>query len=359
MLVLTEQRELEAERPFDNVRVVPRGSRNILARLLLRAMRSVAAAPSERLARDLQASGFRGALQEFGADVILANYGHGGVAVAAVAHSIGVPLVVSFHGADASRRARNPHWQEKYRAMFDVAAAVTGPSDYVCEKLAGLGCPRERIHKLHYGIRTDRIRFRPRTLDDGQPVRFLFVGRLSAKKDPLTLLRSFARAREELPDGQAVLTIVGDGPLRQDVADMVRQLRLDDAVELLGHRTHQQVIEHYDAAHIYVQHSVTAPDGDEEGLPVSITEALAAGLPVISTRHSGIPEAVRHDENGYLVTEGDDTAMARYMVELARDRERWPRFGRAGRRLLEDEFSMPIVQRQLRGLLSDVSGKPF
>ena len=100
-------------------------------------------------------------------------------------------------------------------------------------------------------------------------------------------------------------------------------------------------------------------DGDEEGLPVSITEALAAGLPVISTRHSGIPEVVSHGENGYLVDEGDTPAMASSMAELATTDRQWPDFGRNGRKRLEAEFAMPITQHKLRSLLSEAARKPF
>ncbi len=100
-----------------------------------------------------------------------------------------------------------------------------------------------------------------------------------------------------------------------------------------------------------MQHSVVAPNGDEEGLPVSITEALAAGLPVVSTRHSGIPEAVRENECGLLVEEKDVAGMSAAMIRLAREPETCDQFGAAGRRLLEAEFSTPVVQEKLMHLL--------
>ena len=153
-----------------------------------------------------------------------------------------------------------------------------------------------------------------------------------------------------------MLTIIGDGPLRADVAQIVKDLDLSNKVRLLGRQPHELVLQEIQRAHIYVQHSVTAPDGDEEGLPVSITEALAAGLPVVSTIHSGIPEVVRHGENGYLVNEGDIEMMATFMSKLADNPAKWPEFGQNGRQLLESEFSMPVVQRQLRSLLIQAAG---
>jgi glycosyltransferase involved in cell wall biosynthesis len=86
---------------------------------------------------------------------------------------------------------------------------------------------------------------------------------------------------------------------------------------------------------------------------VSITEALAGGLPVVATRHSGIPEVVREGETGYVVDEGDVEGMATAIVRLAREPERWDEFGRNGRRLLEAEFAVDLVQAKLQGLLCD------
>jgi glycosyltransferase involved in cell wall biosynthesis len=205
---------------------------------------------------------------------------------------------------------------------------------------------------LHYGIKMDEIQCSPpaRRYDD-QELRFLFVGRLAEKKDPITLLRSFASARKSLLPVNSVLTMAGDGPLRATVEKEIAALGLADHVRLLGRRTHHEVIELYQSAHIYVQHSVIAPNGDEEGLPVSITEALAAGLPVVSTRHSGIPEAVIDGVTGVLVDEKDIQGMADAMVDLARNPDRWDQFGRAGRALLEEEFSVPLVQEKLRSVL--------
>jgi colanic acid/amylovoran biosynthesis glycosyltransferase len=96
---------------------------------------------------------------------------------------------------------------------------------------------------------------------------------------------------------------------------------------------------------------VTAPNGDEEGLPVSITEALAGGLPVVATRHSGIPEVVREGITGYVVDEGDIEGMGKAIARIAGRPETWDELGAAGRRLLEEEFAVEIVQGRLQRLL--------
>lgn len=352
VLVIARQRLGATDRPFEPVQVVTAPGRWHAQRMLRRALRPFLGQPDggertaihrERLAR---------ALGRWRPDVILANYGPGGVLLTPVARHLGVPLVTSFHGVDASKYLRDPRWRERYREMFESSAGITGPSEYVRERLISAGAPPERTHVLHYGIPTDRIVFSPPGARyDGGAVRLLFVGRLTAKKDPIALLRSYAAARRELDGLDSSLTMIGDGPLREEVEAERSRLGLVDSVVLKGRIPHDEVIAAYRQAHLYVQHSVTAPNGDEEGLPVSITEALAGGLPVVATRHSGIPEVVREGITGHVVDEGDVDGMGKAIARIARRPETWDELGTAGRRLLEEEFAVEIVQGRLQRLL--------
>lgn len=351
--VLAAARDTVDQCPFEPVYIVPRPGRFNPLRLARRVLRPILGRPPGGEQQHLHRKALYQTLLRIQPDVILANYGPSGALLAPVAEKLGIPLVVSFHGIDASSLALDPRWQRRYLEMFKVASAATGPSEYVRQKLIKLGCPDERAHVLHYGIKTDQIQFSPPAKRfDNKELNFLFVGRLAEKKDPVTLLRSFALARESLLPLRSVLTIAGDGPLREVVESEISALDLVDHVRLLGRRKHEEIIQLFGSAHIYVQHSVTAPNGDEEGLPVSITEALASGLPVVSTRHSGIPEAVVDGVTGLLVDEKDVQGMADAMVTLARDPEKWDQFGTAGRKLLESEFAVPIVQKRLQSILS-------
>jgi glycosyltransferase involved in cell wall biosynthesis len=358
-VVVTLKRGCADERPWDNLLVIEPKKLSGTTRLLnALGRRTGLISAARRRDRDVEVA-LTDAFAKIRPDVILANYGDGGVRMTPVARVLGIPLMVSFHGADASRLARKPEWQAKYRDMFRTCALATGPSEYVVDRLIRLGCPTNRARVLHYGIRTDRpaTRNRRESTDAGdpRPVRFLSVGRLTAKKNPVGLLESFAACREILGPGQAHLTVIGDGPLTDEVAAAAARLKLGDDLDLAGPRPHQEVLDSYAQADIYVQHSVTAPDGDEEGLPVSITEALAAGVPVIATRHSGIPEVVREDFTGYLVDEHDVQAMGRRMADLAKRPGDWHRLGAAGRQLLEREFAVPVVQQRLRDLLAEAA----
>ena len=355
VVVVADTRASAEDRPFEPVTLVSPPGRWAPNRLLRRVLRPLRGMPEGGEQAAIHRERLYRVLADARPDVILANYGPGGVLLAPVAERLGVPLVTSFHGFDASRYLRDPYWQARYALMFQTAAAVTGPSEYVRNRLIGAGCPPERARVLHYGIPTDRIRFAPPGQRfDGKSVEFLFVGRMTPKKDPITLLRSFALAREQMPELDARLSMLGDGPMRAEVEAAVEELGLGDAVRLRGRVAHDEVIAAFANAHIYVQHSVTAPDGDEEGLPVSITEALAGGLPVVATRHSGIPEVVRDGETGFIVEEGDAEGMAAAMVRMAREPSIWDEFGRTSRAMLEAEFAVPVIRAELQALLREV-----
>jgi glycosyltransferase involved in cell wall biosynthesis len=247
----------------------------------------------------------------------------------------------------------------RYRRLFATASLVTAPSEYIAGRLESLGCPSAKLRIQRYGIRLNgEWNEAPSRRFDGRTVRFLFVGRLTRKKAPVDLLESFARARAVLaPALEARLVMVGDGPLWPEVDAAIARLGIGAAVELPGRLPHEAVLAQYRSAQVYVQHSVTTETGDQEGLPVSITEAMAAGLPVISTRHSGIPEAVLDGRTGLLVEEHDVEAMAVRMVELGRNPTAQDRMGAAGRQRLEAEFSMAVVQARLRALLAEAAGE--
>jgi glycosyltransferase involved in cell wall biosynthesis len=323
------------------------------SRLMAAIGRRIGAVSASRWRERIQRSALIDLLGPRKPDVILANYGQSGVLLGPVAKSLGVPMVVMFHGADASRLASRPEWQERFREVFAQAALVIGPSNYVVDRLVSLGCPSEKARVLRYGIRMRTDNKCAEHVASGRPVRFLSVGRHIPKKHPVGLIRAFHRCVNQLGPGQATLKFIGDGPLFEDVAATVRELGLQDDVFLTGSLGHDAVLKAYDDADIYVQHSVVAPDGDEEGLPVSITEALAAGLPVVATRHSGIPEVVREGVTGYLVEEHDLDAMGRRMANLARQPELCIAMGRNGMDLMRAEFDAPVFRARLRSLLAE------
>jgi glycosyltransferase involved in cell wall biosynthesis len=215
------------------------------------------------------------------------------------------------------------------------------------EALVRLGLGEQSVHVVPYGVDVPDRAPEHRT---GGPVHCLSVGRMVAKKAPLLVLESFRRALGKTPDMR--LTMVGDGPLRDAAVDYVRCHDLQKHAELTGSRTPTEVRALLGSADIFVQHSVVDPEtGDSEGLPVAILEAMANGLPVVSTRHAGIPEAVVEHETGFLVEEQDVDAMADAIAQLAASASLRERMGGAGHSRAKEHFTWDLERERLRQIL--------
>jgi colanic acid/amylovoran biosynthesis glycosyltransferase len=250
-------------------------------------------------------------------------------------------LVAHGHGYDISARLDDPWWREEYRA-WTAADAVVVMSQAARDRLAQV-LPDDRIAVVPYGVDLP-------DLESAQApragTRVLAVGRCVPKKAPLTTLEAFRRAADAAPGLH--LTYVGDGPLLAELQERARGL----SVSLPGALPNERVLELFTAADVFCQHSVRDPEtGDEEGLPVAILEAMAHALPVVATRHAGIPDAIQDGVNGYLVEEHDIAGMAERLAQLARDRTLRRTMGLAGRELAESSFSWPAESARLRDLL--------
>ena len=282
------------------------------------------------------------ALRRCGARAVLAEYGPTGVQVLDACHAVGVPLIVHFHGYDASVETVLKDNADGYRRMFREAAALVAVSEPMKEQLTALGAPPEKVEVNAYGV--DGKVFGP-TDPGGNPSTFLTTGRFVEKKGPHLTLLAFAEAWRKAPAVR--LRMIGDGPLRPMCEQIARALGLDRAVTFLGSQSHSIVGEEMRGARAFLQHSIRASDGDCEGTPVAILEAQATGLPVIATRHAGIPSVVREGGTGFLVDEGDVRAMAERIQQLAEDRPLATALGASGRSRVLTHFSM---ERSIDGL---------
>ena len=324
------------------------GALSILARSFMRRVRwRVLGQPAPCWSRRA-AAGWRRVLADRRPDVVLAQYGTNGMWCMDACKSAGVPLVVHFHGYDASGMLRQKVYRRRLGKLFEQAAAVVVVSDVMRRVLEEAGCPPEKLNTIPCGVPVDE--FPVGTAQADQPCRFLAVGRFVPKKAPLLTLRAFARCAEQCPD--ATLTMIGGGGALLDQARRwVARSEAAGRIELLGVRPIEVVRRRLLASGCFVQHSVTAPNGDMEGWPVSIAEAASSGLPIISTRHAGIAEQVVEGETGFLVDEGDWRGMADRMTELAGKPELRKDMGLAGRRHIEacGDFNLQI--RKLSALL--------
>jgi colanic acid/amylovoran biosynthesis glycosyltransferase len=247
-----------------------------------------------------------------------------------------LPLVTSFLGPEASWvPRRRPHAYDRLFAEGDLFLAS---SESTRKRLLELGCPDERLRVHHPGVDLERIPYTEHTPAEDGAVRILLVGRLVERKGLAYALQAFANVHRY--QRQATLTIIGDGPERQATEGLLRELNLGPAVRLLGAQPRDAVLREMERAHLYIQPSVTAGDGDEEGIPVALIEAMASGLPVVATWHAGIPEIVADGRSGYLVSERNSHALAERLRHLVEHPEKWDSFGRAGRAIVEERFDL-------------------
>jgi glycosyltransferase involved in cell wall biosynthesis len=286
-------------------------------------------------------------------DAVLAEYGTTGILTVAACREVGIPLIVYFHGFDASVRSVLQEHAEAYRTMFRQAAAIIAASRAIQGRLISLGAPADKVHYIPCGV--DCRRFAGADPAAAAPV-MLSVGRFVEKKAPQLTIQAFAEAYRAHPDSR--LRMVGDGPLLDRCRELASRLVPDRAVTFLGTQPHEAVQAEMRRARGFVQHSVEAESGDCEGTPVGILEAGASGLPVISTRHGGIPEVVVEGETGLLVDEKDVPGMAAHMIRLIREPDLAAQLGLAARRRVEALFTMERSLGQLWSVIRSCVTRP-
>ncbi len=299
--------------------------------------------PTRALARYLAASGV---------EVVLAEYGPTGVAMLDACARAAIPLVVHFHGFDAYHRPTLETHGRSYPRLFGAAAAVVAVSRDMERALLSLGARRETLFCNPYGVDTDLFA-------GGDPAAagpvFVAVGRFVEKKAPHLAVLAFAEVRRACPEARMIM--IGDGPLLGATQQVARALGVAAAIEFPGPRPHPEVGAIMRRARAFVQHSVVASDGDTEGTPLAVLEAGATGLPVVATRHGGIPDAVVSGETGFLVEEGDVKGMAAGMIRLVADPLLAARLGSAARERVCAEFSLDRSMAALHRILEDVRRK--
>lgn len=286
-------------------------------------------------------------LQKQQPDVLLAEYGTTGCGVIDACMQSNTPLVVHFHGFDAFEKNTVASHLAEYQKIFRYAKAIIAVSKDMIEQLVTLGAPREKVHFISCGVKTHEfLGANPAQADK----LVLAVGRFAGKKAPHLTIRAFNQALETNPDAQLVM--IGQGELFTPCKKLVEELQLKHAVKLLGVKTPVEVAEYLKKARLFVQHSMfNAENNDSEGTPTSILEAASAGLPIVSTRHAGIKDAVEHGVTGYLVEEGDVENMSKFISALLEDALLANKMGNAARQKMIAEYEITQQTSKLLTLL--------
>lgn len=283
--------------------------------------------------------------------LIHAQFGLSGSLVLPLARSLKVPLIVHFRGADATvkdeyaQRASINHWIyfQRREALKRESRLFITVSKFIKEKLLEQGFPAHKIMVHYHGVDTNI--FQADSTVPREPV-VLFVGRLTEKKGCEYLIKAMAIVQAKMPEVELVL--IGDGPLRQSLEAMANKLLTK--YKFLGVQPRAVVQNWMNRSRILAAPSVTASQGDSEGLPNVVVEAQAMQLPVVSTVHAGIPEAVIHGETGFLAPERDYKQLGENMLCLLENAQLWQRFSVAGRDRVQKFFN----RRQQTRVLEDI-----
>jgi len=266
-------------------------------------------------------------------DAVLVEYGNHAYHLRSLLQGCNNPVVVHFHGYDASVKAILERCHN-YRDVFELATTVVAVSKVMQQQLLVLGCPKEKLLYNVYGPRSEFESIEP----DFKEPQFVSIGRFADKKAPYYPILAFRKVLETHP--KAKLLMAGDGILLNTCKNLVKHLNLESSVTFLGVVDASETRDLLTHSVALVQHSITANNGDMEGTPLAILEASAAGLPVLATKHAGIPDVVVHGETGWLCEEHDVAAMANYMLWTLEHIEEAKQMGAKGKTLVQDQFNL-------------------
>ncbi|MDJ0567876.1 MAG: glycosyltransferase [Pleurocapsa sp. MO_192.B19] len=278
-------------------------------------------------------------------DIILAHYGRNGLK-ATLFKDLGITqgkIVVTFHGYDLSHYI-GIQGERVYDHLFNRVDLLQPISQHWQRKLIELGCDRAKVMVHHMGIDCNKFECINHQAQSS-PIRLISIARLVEKKGLQYSIQAVAQLIPRHPHLE--YQIVGDGVLKQDLEQLIEQLNVGDNVKLLGWRQQQEVASIIEQAHIVLAPSVTSSDRDCEGIPVSLMESMAKGLPVISTYHSGIPELIEDGVSGYLVPERDIADLAEKIEYLIVNPEIKQKMGQAGRKRVETDYNIELLNDRL------------
>lgn len=279
-------------------------------------------------------------------DVIYCHFGPNGLKGLAVKDIISLKgkLVTTFHGYDLTKYLQS-YGKDVYKALFEYGDAFLPISNHWKSTLVQLGCEERKIIVHRMGVDTKKFPFSPRRPDQDGTIRIVTIARLVEKKGVEYGIKAVAKLARIYPNVEYY--IIGDGPLRHDLQALVSAHSAEEIITLVGWQQQDEISEWLNKSHILLAPSVTSPDGDKEGIPVVLMEAMSMGLPVVSTYHSGIPELIEDGKTGHLVPERDVDALFEKLKFLVNNPEEWIPLGQREHAFVEQKFEIVKLNHRL------------
>lgn len=345
--VFAQKRENTARFPFEPLTLLPKPSSHWLRRIwqkqILRRPIQIYQWEADRIASELR---------RVKADVLHIYFGHIGVHLLPLIERCPVPVVLSFHGADVRVEMESASHRKAMQRVLSKVRLVLARSESLVEGLVELGCPKEKIRVHRTGIPLKDLPFTQREVPSDSQWRLVQACRLIPKKGLHTSLRAFAEFLKQFP--KATFSIAGEGPMLNELRNFCEELGIK--VDFPGFLSQSALRELYSKAHLFLHPSQIGNDGNQEGVPNAMLEAMAMGIPPLATRHGGIPEAVEDGVSGILVEEGDWERLAGRMLKLAGDSAAYRAMSLSAHQAVVDKFEQSQQIRALEGFYTEAIG---
>ncbi|GAI16312.1 unnamed protein product, partial [marine sediment metagenome] len=257
-----------------------------------------------------------------------------------------VPMITSFYGYDVSKLLKGPLWFHRYQRLFSEGEIFLAEGNYMRKSLVELGCPGEKVIVQHLGVDLEKIKFEPRRIGRDGKIKILVAGSFTEKKGIPYALMTFARIRAKYDNLE--LSLIGDSSgissdelEKSKILNIISKYDLRKSINLLGYQPYSIFLKEIYKHHMFLSPSIHASSGDTEGgAPVSIIEASASGMPVLSTIHCDIPHVVMDGKSGYLAPERNIDALAERLEFFVSNPNIWIKMGQKGREHVKKNYNV-------------------
>lgn len=274
------------------------------------------------------------------------HFGNHGIKSIGLKKKLDVPMICSFYGADVFKLGLLKKYQKAYIKLFRDSDKILVLGPYMKEELMRLGCPENKINIHHLGIDTKKIKFKKREFPINRPVKFLLASNFVEKKGIDIVVKALSVIKQT---HEITVEIIGDGPLRDSITNQIKASNIANDITLYGYRSYDFFIEKTYDCDVFIQASKTTADNDKEGTPMALVDAMATGMPVVSTRHSDIPEIVIDGYNGFLAEENSVDDLIKCLKHII-TYEKFEEMSINARKHVEENFDATIQTNKLDDL---------
>jgi colanic acid/amylovoran biosynthesis glycosyltransferase len=344
--VVTKELQNAEHFPFPHIEVIPKRRTNLLVHGWLK---FVQRRPPIVYRGEYQT--LDSLLKRHDADLMHIYFGHTGVHLLPFIEQWDKPCVVSFHGADVADKPEIKGYHGKLARLFHALPLVLARSQSLADRLIQFGCPPEKLRINRTGVPLDEFPFVDRQPPSDGQWKIVQACRLIPKKGVATSLRAFAIFKKDHP--KAEFFLAGKGPLQPELEMLAAGLGIFKDVRFVGFLSQAELVKLYASSHFLLHPSETLPNQDQEGVPNSVLEAMATGLPIVATRHGGIPEAVEDGQNGFLADEEDHVGLANAMEHITRSPGLLKEMGLHARNTVVERFAQKAQIDQLESFYEE------